>query len=152
MTNELQANASDVQVYQDENGKYVRRAVYTAFSSVKPETKEQKIALLNLLESDDIATPMETSVGSQIEVENVIFSPYDSIDEENGTVTNGVLTYLIDPKGVAYVTSSKSVYFTLKRVMTVFGEAPFPKDDLLKVEIVKKQGKKFKYTDVKVIG
>ena len=151
--NEVSTNTNtDVQVVQGADGKFTRRAIYQAFSSVKAETKEQKIKLLNLLESDDIAVPMNDSIGSQIEVQNVILSPYDSIDEETGEITSGVLTYLIDPKGVAYVTSSKSVYFSVKRVFQVFGEAPYSGDDLVKVEVVKKQGKQFKYTDIKVIG
>lgn len=152
MSNEVAATSVNVEVIQGADGKFTRRAVYQAFSSVRPETKEQKIAMMNLLESDDVAVPMNDSIGAQIEVENVILSPYDSINEETGEITNGVLTYLIDPKGVAYVTSSKSVYFTVKRIFQVFGEAPFEEGERVKVEIVKKQGTQFKYTDIKVIG
>lgn len=136
----------------DANGKYKRKALYKAFSSVVAETREQKINLMNLLDSDDIALPMSEYTGATIKVSNVITKPYDSVDEDTGEITSGVLTYLLTPDGLAYVTSSKSVYFTLQTAMTVFGEAPYSSGDELIVEIVKKQGKQFKYTDIKVVG
>lgn len=153
MTNELIAsNQPNHQVVQTTDGKFKRVAVYNAFTSVKPETREQKIAMMNLLDSDDVALPMNDSIGAEIKIADVITKPYDSVDEETGEITSGVLTYLITPEGVAYVTSSKSVYFTLQTIFSVFGEPHYNEGEEIVVKIVKKQGQQFKYTDIKVVG
>lgn len=153
MNNELQVNNQvATQIIQGEDGKFKRVANYEAFTSVKPETREQKIAMMNLLDSDDVALPMNDYTGAQLKVADVITKPYNSVDEETGEITNGVLTYLITPDQIAYVTSSKSVYFTLQTAFTVFGKPHYSEGEELVVEIVKKQGQKFKYTDIKVVG
>lgn len=153
MTNELIVNnQSNHQVVQTADGKFKRVATYEAFSSVRPETREQKIAMMNLLESDDVAIPLNESVGAEIKIADVITKPYDTVDEETGEIKSGVLTYLITPEGVAYVTSSKSVYFTLKTIFNVFGLPHYSPGEEVIVKVVKKQGQNFKYIDIKVVG
>lgn len=139
------------QVVQTPDGKFKRTAVYNQFSSVIPETREQKINMMNLLDGDG-ALAMNDHIGAKIEIADVILNPYDSVDEETGEVTYGVLSYLIDTDGNAFVTSSKSVYFTLRKIFTVFGEPHYGEGETITVEIVKKQGQSFKYTDIKVVG
>lgn len=134
------------------DGKFKRVATYKAFTSVRPETREQKIAMMNLLDSDDVALPMNDYIGAKLKISDVITKPYDSVDEETGELSNGVLTYLITPDGMAYVTSSKSVYFTVQTIFDVFGQPHYGEGDEIIVEIVKKQGQQFKYTDIKVVG
>lgn len=136
----------------DENGKYKRVATYEPFTSVVAETREQKIAMMNLLDSDDVALPMNDYVGAQLKIADVITKPYDSVNEDTGEITSGVLTYLITPENVAYVTSSKSVYFSLQTIFSVFGFPHYSEGEEIIVEIVKKQGEKFKYNDIKVVG
>jgi hypothetical protein len=124
-TNEvLVAKSNDrYEIIQDEEGKYKRKAKYESFCSIVPQNRQEKIALLNLLEGSDEATNgLKDHKGKQFEVANVIFRPYDRINEETGEQEYGVLTYLLTPDGVPYVTSSKSVYFTMKRIFEVFGE------------------------------
>lgn len=153
MSNELNPNVNGAyELTVTPDGKYKRKAIYKQFSSVRPETREQKIAMMNLLDSDDVALPMNDYVGAQIKIANVIVKPYDSVDEDTGEITSGVLTYLIDPDNVAYVTSSKSVYFTLQTIFNVFGEPAYGEGQEVIVEIVKKQGQQYKYTDIKVVG
>lgn len=142
----------DYDLVIDAEGKYKRKAKYTAWSSVRPETREQKIALMNLLNSGDEATALSDFVGAQIVVADVIFNPYDKINEETGEQEYGVLTYIITPDGVPYVTSSKSVYFTLKRMFQVFGEPHYNETEAVKVQVVKKKGQQFQYIDLKIIG
>lgn len=142
----------EFQIIQGADGKFIRKAVYQPFSSVVAETREQKINLLNLIQSDDVALPMGEHIGSQLLVADVIFNPYDKVDEETGEIEHGVLTYIIDPKGVAYVTSSKSVYFTLKSLFKVFGEPHYTAGEEIKVQIVKKKGQTHQYTDLKILG
>lgn len=154
MTNDLTTNTQNggYELVQTADGKFRRKAVYKAFTSVRPETREQKIAMMNLLDSDDVALPMNDYVGAQLKIADVITKPYDSVDEETGEITSGVLSYLITPEGVAYVTSSKSVYFTLQTVFSVFGEPHYGEGEEIVVQIVKKQGQQYKYTDIKVVG
>lgn len=155
MSNEIMLNQkpTNYEVSQNVEGKFVRKAVYTSFSSVTPETKEQKIAMLNMLNGDNENTqPLGEHIGKQFEVADVIFNPYDKINEETGEVEYGVLSYLITPEGVIYVTSSKSVYFSLKKIFMVFGEPHYSAEDVITVKAVKKQGQNFKYTDIQIVG
>lgn len=139
-------------IVKDENGKFKRKAIFQDFSSVQAETREQKLALFNLLESDDLALPMNSNVGTKIKIVDVIHRSYDAVDEETGELTNGVLTYLIERDGKAFVTSSKSVYYTLQNAFKAFGYPHFAEGEELEVEIVKKKGQQFQYVDVKILG
>ena len=153
MTNELTTQVNNgYELTLGADGKYKRKAVYKPFTSVRPETREQKIAMMNLLDSDDVALPMNDYVGAQLKIADVITKPYDSVNEDTGEITSGVLTYLITPEQVAYVTSSKSVYFTVQTIFDVFGEPHYSEGEEIIVEIVKKPGQQFKYTDIKVVG
>lgn len=155
MTNELQTQNTTTQnaiIVQDANGKFKRVAEYKAFSSVKPETKEQKIAYFNLLKNDDSAFPMKDNKGAVIEIADVIFNPYESVNEDTGEIENGVVSYVIDQEGRAFVTSSKSVYFTLVNIMKAFGRPHYNAEEAVKVEIVEKKGTQFKYIDLTLIG
>ena len=95
---------------------------------------------------------MGDNVGKQIKIADVIHNPYDAVDEETGELTNGVLTYLIETDGTAYVTSSKSVYYTLQNAFKAFGAPHYKDGEELTVEIVKKKGQQFQYVDVKILG
>jgi hypothetical protein len=155
MTNEIMQVTvkEEYQVLQNEEGKFTRKAMYKPFSSIVPETKEQKIAFMNLLNGDDDNTnPLGDHIGSHIQVADVVFNPYDKINEDTGEIEYGVLTYLITPENVVYVTSSKSVYFSMKRIFQVFGEPHYSEDEIITVKVVKKQGQQFKYTDIQIVG
>jgi hypothetical protein len=154
MSNQLstQSVKEEFQIIQSTDGKFIRKAIYQPFSSVEAVTREQKINLMNLLDSDDVALPMGEHIGAELKIVDVIFNPYDKVDEETGEIEHGVLTYVIDPNGTAYVTSSKSVYFTLKKVFQVFGEPHYNEEEAIAVKIVKKKGQTHQYTDLKIIG
>lgn len=154
MSNEMMNTtvSEGYELTRNEEGKFKRRAVYHAWSSVKPETREQKIAMMNLLNSGDEANALSDFIGVEIKIADVIFNPYDSVDEDTGELTNGVLTYILTPEGVPYVTSSKSVYFTLKNMFKAFGEPHYNEDEAVTVQAVKKKGLQFQYIDLKIIG
>jgi hypothetical protein len=155
MSNEImQVNVKEeYQVFQTAEGKYVRKAMYQPFSSIVPETKEQKIAMMNLLSGDDEKTQaLGEHIGAHITVADVIFNPYDKVNEETGEMEYGVLTYLVTPDQVVYVTSSKSVYFSMKRIFQVFGEPHYTEGEEITIKVVKKQGQQFKYTDIQIVG
>jgi hypothetical protein len=155
MTNELMTsnNQGNYEIIQKEDGKFARKAKYEAFSSVKAETKKEKIALLNLLEgSDENTNGLKDHVGKQLEVANVIFRPYDKVNEDTGEMEYGVLTYLLTPDGVPYVTSSKSVYFSLRRIFEVFGSPDQEEWENIIIKIVQKKGLQYNYVDVVMVG
>jgi len=154
MSNEIMNtnNQENYEVTKAENGKFQRKAIYTAFSSVQAVTREQKIALVNLLSDDSEAQPLKEHIGHQIEIADVIFQPYDKVNEDTGEIEYGVVTYLIDQDGIAFVTSSKSVYHTLKKFFVVFGEPHYDKDEALIVQAVTKKGRQYNYVDLKLIG
>lgn len=144
------------EVLRNAEGKFQRRAVYQDWSSVHPETREEKIALLNLLNAGEGeeggATGLNDYIGGEIKIADVIFRAYDSLNEDTGELTNGVLTYIFDTQGKAFVTSSKTVYFTLKRTFQIFGYPHYSEKDALTVKVVKKPGKDFKFIDLKILG
>ena len=155
VNNEMTIQAEEVKGYeikQSAEGKFERKAIYQPFMSVTPETRAQKIALLQLLESDTVAKPLNDCVGSKITIADVIINPYDKVNEDTGEMEYGVLTYMIDTNGEAYVTSSKSVYYTLQNIFKVFGLPHWEEDEAVTVQVVKKKGLQFNYTDINVIG
>lgn len=118
----------DFVVVINEEGKYVRKAKYTDYSSFKAESREDKIWLLSIIDADEeTGNPMRENVGKEIEVEDIITRQYDKINEDTGDTEYGVLTYLITPDREAYVTSSKSVYFSIRHIMEMIG-APHEED------------------------
>ena len=154
-TNEITVQteaANNYEIKQNAEGKFERKAIYTPFSSVRPETRAQKIALLQLLESDDVAIPLNEAVGKKITIADVIIRPYDKVNEDSGEMEYGVLTYMISTDGEAFVTSSKSVYYTLQNVFSVFGAPHWEGEEAVTVQVVKKKGLQFNYTDINVIG
>jgi uncharacterized protein (UPF0297 family) len=147
----VQENEKYTVVKQD--GKYKRVAKYEDYSSVKTETKEEKIWLFNLLEgAEDTGNGLKEHVGKILEVENVITRTYDSLDEETGNTTNGVLTYLLTPDKVAYVTSSKSVYFSIIKLMDLFGKPGSADWENLKLKVVKEKGQNGDMIKIKMVG
>lgn len=124
-TSVIVSETDEFAVMLGEDGKFVRKAKYQEYSSVVAETREDKIWLLNLMDSDEdsgLGKSLKENVGKEIEVENLITRKYDSVDEDTGELIYGVLTYLITPDKEVYVTSSKSVYFSMKHITDLFGQ------------------------------
>ena len=99
-----------------------------------------------------MAIPLNEAVGKKITIADVIIRPYDKVNEDSGEMEYGVLTYMISTDGEAFVTSSKSVYYTLQNVFAVFGTPHWEEEEAVTVQVVKKKGLQFNYTDINVIG
>jgi hypothetical protein len=140
-------------IVKDSEGKFVRKAKFNDYSSVVATTRAEKIWLLNLMEGDEESgNGLKDHVGKQIEVANVITRRYDRINEETGETEYGVLTYLLTPDKIAYVTSSKTVYFSITRMMDLFGK---PTDELwenITIKVVKKKGQNGDIINIKMVG
>jgi hypothetical protein len=110
-----------------EGNKFIRKAKFEQYSSVVPKNREEKVWLLNLYEGDEeTGNGLKKHIGKQIVIHDVITKPYNKINEETGALEYGVITYLITPEKQAFVTSSKSVYFSILNIMDLFGK---PSDD-----------------------
>jgi hypothetical protein len=150
---ELVEETKDFNVYKNAEGKFIRKAKFEDYSSVQPKTREEKIWLMNLIENEDEAGfGMKESVGQEIEVQDIIFRKYDKVDEDTGELVYGVLTYLITPERKAFVTSSKSVYFTVKNIMKMFGRPDDEEWVNIKVKIGKEKMTNGDGIKIKMIG
>ena len=140
-------------IIKGNDGKFVRKAKFQEYSSFKTESRQDKLWLLNLLDGgEDTGQGMKDNVGAEIEVEHIIFNPYDKIDENTGDTEYGVLTYLITPDKEAYVTSSKSVYFSIKKIMELFGKPSDAEWENIKIKIGKQKMQNGDAITVKMVG
>ena len=149
----IQYETADYIVIKDEQGKFARKAKYQTYTSVKAETRADKLWLMNLLDGEeDSGFGLKDNVGKEIIVENVIFRPYDRIDENTGQMEYGVLTYLITPEKEAYVTSAKSVYFSMKQIMDLFGKPTDADWENVTVKVGKQKMQNGDAINIKMIG
>lgn len=147
------SESNDYVVSKNEEGKFVRKAKYHDFSSITTETREDKIWLLNLLEgAEDSGFGLKDHVGKQIEVANVITRKYDKVNEDTGTLEYGVLTYLLTPDKIAYVTSSKSVYFSIMKIMDLFGKPNEEGWENVIVKVTKTKEQNGEAIHIKMVG
>ena len=116
------SDTAEYTIVQTQDGKFKKNMKYQAFSSRHPETQEEKIELYKVLNEDnnDKVIPMKNVLDKEITIEHVFINPYTSFDEETGKNTHGVTT-TIQSDDVYYVTSSKSVYYTLRNLFSTFG-------------------------------
>lgn len=147
------SETKDFVVMKSADGKFVRRAKYNDYSSFVAESREDKMWLLNIVEGDESSgNALSDNIGQTIEVEDIITRKYDRINEDTGEIEYGVLTYLITPDRQAYVTSSKTVYFSINRIMELFGR---PHEDLwenIKVQVGSEKGANGTIIKIKMVG
>lgn len=140
-------------IVKDAEGKFKRKAKFKDYSSIKAETREEKIWLMNLLEGDEeVAVGLKENVGAKIEVADVIIRSYDRINEDNGQQEHGALTYLITPEKQVFVTSSKTVYFAINRIMDLFGTPDSDEWENVKVKVGKEKGQNGDMIKIKMVG
>lgn len=142
-------------VYKTAEGKFLREMKYDRFWSKVPETQEDMLRMYQVMNEDEAegVNTMSTNVGAKFQVEQIYFEPYNSFDEETGESRSGVTSTIETPEGEFFVTSSKSVYHTLNRIMQTFGT---PNTDTYRnpviVEITGQKGMNGTIIDVKLAG
>ena len=140
----------DFIVYQKPDGTFERKMKYHEFTSIVTETRSEKIALLQLR---DKAEEMKGFIGKELVLEGVIITPYTSLDEETGEISQGVTTTIItDNFTKAIVTSSKTVYFKIKELLDLFGQDLFNEGDQLTIRPVTAKGQKHMLTTIELVG
>lgn len=141
-------------VTKDAAGKFKRKAKFRNYSSIVAESREDKIWLANLIDSDDedSSAGLKNHVGKQIEVQNIMTRTYDKLNEDTGELEYGVITYLITPDKTAYVTSSKSVYFKVMEHMELFGKPTDSEWQNLVYEVRSKKAQNGTQILIKLVG
>ena len=152
-TNTLVRETDQYVISKTEDGKFVRRAKYEDYSSFKAETRQDKIWLLNIMEGDEeTGNPLSEHIGKVIEVQDIITRKYDKLNEDTGELEYGVLTYLITPEKQAFVTSSKTVYFSVTRIMELFGRPDEEGWENIKLKVGSEKGANGTIIKVKLVG
>lgn len=140
-------------VSQGVDRKFSRKAKYKSYSSIKAESRADKLWLLNILEGDEeMGNGLKSNVGKELEIQNIILRPYDRINENDGSFEYGVLTYLITPEKEVYVTSAKAVYFSITRIMELFGTPDSPDWENIKIKVLKEKMQNGDAIKIKMIG
>jgi hypothetical protein len=149
----IQSETDKYVVVKQADGKFKRKAKFEEYSSIVAKDRAEKIWLMNLLDGDaESGNPLKQHIGKQIEIANVITRKYDKINEETGELEYGVLTYLITPDKVPYATSSKSVYFSINRMMDLFGKPTDEEWENITVQVSSSKGANGDIINIKMVG
>ena len=149
----VQSENDNYVIVQGTDGKFSRKAKFKEFNSVKLETRADKIWFMNLLEGGEgTGNGLKEHVGQIIEVQDVITRRYDKINEDTGATEYGVLTYLISPDKQVFVTSSKTVYFSVMRTFEAFGFPGTPEWENIKFKVGKQKGTNGDIIKVTMVG
>ena len=105
------------------DGKFKKIMKYQQLITIEPQTLEEKKELFSVMNEDDNekVVPMKDAVGMNLEILEFFTTPYESLDEDTGETTYGVTTTIKSTDGMYYVTSSKSVYYSLLAMVNAFG-------------------------------
>lgn len=89
-----------------------------SFSSIKAESEEDKIKLLNALENCDFL--LNDVSPCEIVVKDVYVQQYEKTTED-GDVKTKYRTILFDADGKSYVTTSSYFFFAMSKIFNVLG-------------------------------
>lgn len=122
------SDTADYTIVQTSDGKFKKNMKYQPYFSRQAETETEKKELYKVLNEDnnDNVIELKNMIDKQIDIVHVFINPYTSFDEDTGKNTHGVTCTIQSTDGNYYVTSSKSVYYTLKNMFETFG---YPSDE-----------------------
>lgn len=107
-----------------------------AYSSIKANTQEEKIKLLNALDNCDFL--LNDVAPTEFELKDVYINTYEK--EIDGELKTKYRTILFDVDGKSYVTTSSYFYYALAKIIAVLG-TPDNWEKPLPIQIFKKQVK-----------
>lgn len=110
-------------VVRTDDGKFKKNMKYQPYFSRQAETQEEKVELYRILNEDDNenVVEMKKMIDKKIDILHVFINPYTSFDEDTGKNEHGVTCTIQSTDGNYYVTSSKTVYYTLHNLFRTFG-------------------------------
>lgn len=144
VTSLTDSDGKPVVVFDETDKKYKRITKYADVCSLVPNTIEEKLELAKvIMGTHNKIVQMKQAVGKEFEIQAFATKPYDTVDENTGSVSYGVTTTLWTTDGDILVTASKSVYHTLRQLFSVFGtpgSADYPNLKFIVAEEYKKGG------------
>lgn len=105
-----------------------------SYSSIKADSKDEKIKLLNAMESCDFV--LNDVAPLTMKLKDVYISQYSKTDE-NGETRTKRRTILFDADGKTYVTTSNYFFFAISKIFGVLG-TPDTWSEPLEIEIYRK--------------
>lgn len=135
------SDTPDYQIVVGEDGKARKKMKYHKLWSIVPETDEQVEELYRVTNERDngLVKSLSECNGQEITVMEILFTPYEKLNEDTFANDYGVTTTIKDKDGKWYATSSKIAYYQLKNMTETFG---FPSEDGYKPIVVKVEKKK----------
>ena len=120
---EIVKDTPNFMVVRKADGKFGKIMKYEKLITIEPQTIEEKKELFSIMNEDDNdkVVPMKDAVGMNLEIVDFFTSPYESLNEDTGATEYGVTTTIKSTDGMYYVTSSKSVYYSLLAMVNAFG-------------------------------
>lgn len=105
------------------DGTFAKQMKYDTIFSRVPETEEEQIELYNVFnnanEDNENIVGMSKMIGETFGIDEYYTNPYNSFDEKTGLTNTAVNTTIKDGE-TYYVTSSKSVYHSLNKLIKAF--------------------------------
>lgn len=122
------SDTAEYTIVQTPDGKFKKNMKYQPYFSRQAETQDEKVELYRILNEDNNENvfEMKKMVDKEITIEHVFINPYISFDEDTGKNKHGVNCTIQSTDGNYYVTSSKTVYYTLHDLFRTFG---YPTDE-----------------------
>lgn len=155
LTQEVLVNETeDYRIVKLPNGKFRKDMKYKNFHSRIAETQDEQAELYKVFNENnpELVTQLKNMINREITIAHFFTTSYEAFDEETGNVNSGVVTTIQDISGDYYVTSSKSVYYTIFNIMETFGY-PNSKDyEPVKVKVTGTQQKRGVQIDLQLVG
>lgn len=95
------------------------------FCSVPHETREQKLALYNMISGNSESIADLADSGGQIDIRDVIGIAMDFTNEETGEISRATRIILVDDKGVSYGCVSNGIVGSIKKLVAIMGPPPW---------------------------
>lgn len=145
---------NDYKIVQLPDGKFKKNMKYHEYYSRQAETEEEKIELFKVFNDteNELVIPLSNMKDKEINIAHVFTQPYQSFNEETGSVSEGVTTTLQDVDGSYYATSSKSVYYSIINILKAFGKPSSENYKPVKVKVVGTKRQNGIQIDLKLIG
>lgn len=134
-------DTDNYQIVVGADGKARKKMKYQKLWSIVPETDEQIEELYRVTNERDngLVKSLSECPNEEIEIAEILFTPYEKLNEDTFANDYGVTTTIKSTKGEWYATSSKIAYYQLKNMTETFG---FPSEENYRPIVVKVERKK----------
>lgn len=93
------------------------------FSTLKAETREEKIKLYNAVNNSDAS--LDDNKGKTLSITDMVAHPVELLDEVTGELVQGMRVVLIDEEGKGYHAISQGVVSSMTKIISIVGQGPW---------------------------